>query len=89
MFVAVMKSQTVRSLSALWFTIKFFILATWYKCTKAGNIIQRTGPLWWTRFTIDLVLYVAIVYSIMLELVYIPYDPADSTVTNAGGSASI
>ena len=53
--------------STLYFGLKFLIIAFWYRCTSAGNIIERSNCVFWIRQVLDLFLYIFIAYVIHLE----------------------
>jgi len=55
--------------AAVFFLVKFIIFALWYRCTTAGNIVERTSCVYWMRQFCDLILYGFIVYVIYSEFV--------------------
>ena len=60
-------SNLVALFATVFFGIKFLVFATWYRCTTAGNIIERTNIVFWCRSFMDLILYAFIAYVINTE----------------------
>ena len=79
--IDVMRDQIVRLVAVVFFALKFFIFAMWYRCSTYGNILERTGKVFWYRQLCDLLLYAFIGYNIYLE--YVSTSMADPSVQEA------
>jgi len=66
-FMQVLNGQQVRAFACIWFFLKFLCFATWYRCSSAGNIMERTANVFRCRNVVDLVLYFALIYTMYLE----------------------
>ena len=84
-FIDVIHGQQVRAFASIWFFCKFFGFAIWYRCSDAGNIIQRTKNVFIVRNVIDILLYAVLIYTIYLEYMAENCTPVidstDGTVT--------
>ena len=63
----VLKGQQVRACACIWFFLKFFIFAIQYRCSSAGNIMERTAKVFCARNIMDMFFYVMLLYTMYLE----------------------
>lgn len=82
-FTNVLKGQIVRIFVSSFFFAKFLCFVLWYRCSAKGNIIQSTSSVFWTRNALDVICYVAIAYSIWLEV------QVESTEADEGSNAEV
>jgi len=60
-------SNVVPIFTCVFFFFKFLVFALWYRCTEAGNIVERTDNVFWWRAIMDVIPFVFVIYVMVLE----------------------